>query len=130
MAKRKQPLSFQEYFFDPEVLTEGELAPNDRCCRICGKIGHFMRDCPLRRKLRRRRDFEDPKGQRCPDGKEKKIREDREAQSRSVEKESSATPEGRKKQKAKASSSPRSGSLPSRYPTQGKASPKKTQGEF
>ncbi|MGH0166137.1 UNVERIFIED_CONTAM: hypothetical protein FKN15_001292 [Acipenser sinensis] len=39
-----------EYFFDTEVLTEGELAPNDRCCRICGKIGHFMKDCPLRRK--------------------------------------------------------------------------------
>lgn len=40
----------QEYFFDPEVLTEGEVAPNDRCCRICGKIGHFMKDCPLRKK--------------------------------------------------------------------------------
>lgn len=41
---------FQEYFFDPEVLTEGEVAPNDRCCRICGKIGHFMKDCPMRKK--------------------------------------------------------------------------------
>uniref|UniRef100_A0A672PV11 CCHC-type domain-containing protein n=1 Tax=Sinocyclocheilus grahami TaxID=75366 RepID=A0A672PV11_SINGR len=40
-----------EYFFDPEVLTEGKLAPNDRCCRICGKIGHFMKDCPMRRSL-------------------------------------------------------------------------------
>ena len=40
----------QEYFFDPEVLTEGEVAPNDRCCRICGKIGHFMKDCPLRKR--------------------------------------------------------------------------------
>uniref|UniRef100_A0A668SFQ6 CCHC-type domain-containing protein n=1 Tax=Oreochromis aureus TaxID=47969 RepID=A0A668SFQ6_OREAU len=39
--------SQMEYFFDPEVLTEGEVAPNDRCCRICGKIGHFMKDCPL-----------------------------------------------------------------------------------
>ncbi|XP_050965359.1 terminal uridylyltransferase 7 [Labeo rohita] len=42
-----------EYFFDPEVLTEGKLAPNDRCCRICGKIGHFMKDCPMRRRQRR-----------------------------------------------------------------------------
>uniref|UniRef100_A0A3B4UH26 CCHC-type domain-containing protein n=1 Tax=Seriola dumerili TaxID=41447 RepID=A0A3B4UH26_SERDU len=42
--------SQMEYFFDPEVLTEGEVAPNDRCCRICGKIGHFMKDCPMRRK--------------------------------------------------------------------------------
>ncbi|ELK35753.1 Terminal uridylyltransferase 7 [Myotis davidii] len=40
--------SNMEYFFDPDVLTEGELAPNDRCCRICGKIGHFMKDCLLR----------------------------------------------------------------------------------
>lgn len=40
----------QEYFFDPEVLTEGEVAPNDRCCRVCGKIGHFLKDCPMRNK--------------------------------------------------------------------------------
>ncbi|XP_061134828.1 terminal uridylyltransferase 7 isoform X2 [Syngnathus typhle] len=40
-----------EYFFDPQVLTEGEVAPNDRCCRICGKIGHFMKDCPMRRNV-------------------------------------------------------------------------------
>uniref|UniRef100_A0A3B5ASF6 CCHC-type domain-containing protein n=1 Tax=Stegastes partitus TaxID=144197 RepID=A0A3B5ASF6_9TELE len=42
--------SHMEYFFDPEVLTEGQVAPNDRCCRICGKIGHFMKDCPMRKK--------------------------------------------------------------------------------
>uniref|UniRef100_A0A3Q1C2W4 CCHC-type domain-containing protein n=1 Tax=Amphiprion ocellaris TaxID=80972 RepID=A0A3Q1C2W4_AMPOC len=46
--------SQMEYFFDPEVLTEGEVAPNDRCCRICGKIGHFMKDCPMRKKWHRR----------------------------------------------------------------------------
>ncbi|XP_041854762.1 terminal uridylyltransferase 4 isoform X2 [Melanotaenia boesemani] len=50
--------SHMEYFFDPEVLTEGEVAPNDRCCRICGKIGHFMKDCPMRKKARHRRDSE------------------------------------------------------------------------
>ncbi|KAM6930542.1 terminal uridylyltransferase 7 [Xenentodon cancila] len=50
--------SYVEYFFDPEVLTEGEVAPNDRCCRICGKIGHFMKDCPMRKKARNRRDSE------------------------------------------------------------------------
>uniref|UniRef100_A0A673WTZ1 Terminal uridylyltransferase 7-like n=1 Tax=Salmo trutta TaxID=8032 RepID=A0A673WTZ1_SALTR len=51
--------SHMEFFFDPEVLTEGQLAPNDRCCRICGKIGHFMKDCPMRRKSRQRREQED-----------------------------------------------------------------------
>ncbi|XP_034451806.1 terminal uridylyltransferase 4 [Hippoglossus hippoglossus] len=48
--------SQMEYFFDPEVLTEGEVAPNDRCCRICGKIGHFMKDCPLRKRSKHRWD--------------------------------------------------------------------------
>uniref|UniRef100_A0A3Q3IB74 CCHC-type domain-containing protein n=1 Tax=Monopterus albus TaxID=43700 RepID=A0A3Q3IB74_MONAL len=48
--------SQMEFFFDPEVLTEGEVAPNDRCCRICGKIGHFMKDCPMRKKPEHLRD--------------------------------------------------------------------------
>ncbi|XP_021236125.1 terminal uridylyltransferase 7 isoform X2 [Numida meleagris] len=83
----KEYPSKMEYFFDPEVLTEGELAPNDRCCRICGKIGHFMKDCPMRRKLRRRRDYEDSKSQRYTENKEK-SKEDKEIQNRTTEKES------------------------------------------
>ncbi|XP_078424228.1 terminal uridylyltransferase 7-like [Cetorhinus maximus] len=51
----KQYPTIMEYFFDPEILTEGKLAPNDRCCRICGKIGHFMKDCPIRRSSKTRR---------------------------------------------------------------------------
>ncbi|XP_061540719.1 terminal uridylyltransferase 4 isoform X2 [Phycodurus eques] len=43
-----------DYFFDAKVLTDGELAPNDRCCRICGKIGHYMKDCPKRRRMKKR----------------------------------------------------------------------------
>ncbi|XP_055978510.1 terminal uridylyltransferase 7 isoform X2 [Sorex fumeus] len=77
--------SKMEYFFDPDVLTEGELAPNDRCCRICGKIGHFMKDCPMRRKVRRRRDQEDTLNQRYPENKEKRGKEDRDTQSRHAE---------------------------------------------
>ncbi|NXC35396.1 TUT7 uridylyltransferase, partial [Campylorhamphus procurvoides] len=83
----KEYPSKMEYFFDPEVLTEGQLAPNDRCCRTCGKIGHFMKDCPMRRKLRRRRDYEGT--QRYAEIKEKRSKEDKEMQNKSTEKESS-----------------------------------------
>ncbi|XP_042636609.1 terminal uridylyltransferase 7 [Orycteropus afer afer] len=79
--------SKMEYFFDPDVLTEGELAPNDRCCRICGKIGHFMKDCPMRRKVRRRRDQEDTPNQRYPESKEKRSKEDKEIQNKYTERE-------------------------------------------
>ncbi|XP_057578067.1 terminal uridylyltransferase 7 isoform X6 [Hippopotamus amphibius kiboko] len=77
------------YFFDPVVLTEGEQAPNDRCCRICGKIGHFMKDCPMRRKVRRRRDQEDTLNQRYPENKEKRSKEDKEIQNKYTEREAS-----------------------------------------
>ncbi|NXO98540.1 TUT7 uridylyltransferase, partial [Certhia brachydactyla] len=81
----KEYPSKMEYFFDPEVLTEGELAPNDRCCRTCGKIGHFMKDCPMRRKLRRRRDYEGT--QRYGEIKEKRSKEDKEMQNKPTETE-------------------------------------------
>ncbi|XP_005387971.1 PREDICTED: terminal uridylyltransferase 7 isoform X2 [Chinchilla lanigera] len=82
--------SKMEYFFDPDVLTEGELAPNDRCCRICGKIGHFMKDCPMRRKVRRRRNQEDTLHQRYPENKDKKCKEEKEIQNKYTEREASA----------------------------------------
>ncbi|XP_063794958.1 terminal uridylyltransferase 4 [Pseudophryne corroboree] len=49
-----QPGHEAEYFFDSKVLTDGELAPNDRCCRVCGKIGHYMKDCPKRRRIKKK----------------------------------------------------------------------------
>ncbi|XP_068175709.1 terminal uridylyltransferase 4 isoform X2 [Antennarius striatus] len=64
-----------DYFFDSKVLTDGELAPNDRCCRICGKIGHYMKDCPKRRRVKKRENDKEedvkeeperePKDRRC-----------------------------------------------------------------
>ena len=36
--------------FSSSILTDGEEVPNDRCCRTCGKIGHFSKDCPRSRK--------------------------------------------------------------------------------
>ncbi|XP_039175979.1 terminal uridylyltransferase 4 isoform X2 [Crotalus tigris] len=48
-----------EYFFNSKVLTDGELAPNDRCCRVCGKIGHYMKDCPKRRRVKKKENERD-----------------------------------------------------------------------
>ncbi|XP_044285843.1 terminal uridylyltransferase 4 isoform X2 [Varanus komodoensis] len=56
-----------EYFFNSKVLTDGELAPNDRCCRVCGKIGHYMKDCPKRRRLKKKENERDD---------EKEVKED------------------------------------------------------
>lgn len=38
----------QDYFFDSDLLCDGK-PPNDRGCRMCGKIGHMVKDCPNRR---------------------------------------------------------------------------------
>ncbi|XP_058511122.1 terminal uridylyltransferase 4 isoform X3 [Ochotona princeps] len=51
-----------EYFFDSRVLTDGELAPNDRCCRVCGKIGHYMKDCPKRKRVKKKDSEEEKEG--------------------------------------------------------------------
>ncbi|XP_066460192.1 terminal uridylyltransferase 7 [Eleutherodactylus coqui] len=77
----KEYPSKMEYFFDPDVLTEGEVAPNDRCCRICGKIGHFMKDCPMRRNVRRR-NHEKPTNQRYVDKQRPRKPEDKEMNNR------------------------------------------------
>nr|XP_034350566.1 terminal uridylyltransferase 7-like [Arvicanthis niloticus] len=80
-------LSKLVYFFDPDVLTEGEPTPNDRCCRICGKIGHFIKDCPMREKMRQWQDQEDTPNQRYSESKETRSKEDKEIQKKYTEKE-------------------------------------------
>ena len=43
----------QRYFFDVYFLTDGYEAPNDRNCRVCGKIGHIAKECPLSKSNKR-----------------------------------------------------------------------------
>ncbi|XP_022810326.1 uncharacterized protein LOC111347343, partial [Stylophora pistillata] len=43
----------QRYFFDVYYLTDGFEAPSERNCRVCGKIGHIAKDCPLSKANRR-----------------------------------------------------------------------------
>ncbi|XP_040264743.1 terminal uridylyltransferase 4 [Bufo bufo] len=64
-----------EYFFDSKVLTDGELAPNDRCCRVCGKIGHYMKDCPKRRRIKKKENEKDDDKDNKED--ERELREKR-----------------------------------------------------
>lgn len=47
---------WHDYFFDRKRLTEGNL-PTGRGCRLCGKIGHKIKECPVKmeRKNRQRR---------------------------------------------------------------------------
>ena len=47
--KEKRVTSYKACF-SSSILTDGEEVPNDRCCRTCGKIGHFSKDCPRSRK--------------------------------------------------------------------------------
>ncbi|CAJ0937815.1 unnamed protein product [Ranitomeya imitator] len=70
-----QPGLEAEYFFDSKVLTDGELAPNDRCCRVCGKIGHYMKDCPKRRRVKKKENEKDDEKDNKDD--EREIREKR-----------------------------------------------------
>uniref|UniRef100_A0A8C7GQD1 RNA uridylyltransferase n=1 Tax=Oncorhynchus kisutch TaxID=8019 RepID=A0A8C7GQD1_ONCKI len=67
------------YFFDSKVLTDGELAPNDRCCRVCGKIGHYMKDCPKRRRYtgREHQKKENEKEEDVKEGDDHELRERR-----------------------------------------------------
>ncbi|XP_072129834.1 terminal uridylyltransferase 4-like isoform X1 [Mobula birostris] len=67
-----------DYFFDSKILTDGELAPNDRCCRICGKIGHYMKDCPKRRRMKKKEnEKEEEKDSKDSKEEEKELREKR-----------------------------------------------------
>ncbi|EDO43972.1 predicted protein, partial [Nematostella vectensis] len=43
---------YDEYFFNVDYLTDGALAPCDRNCRVCGRIGHLAKDCSLSSKNR------------------------------------------------------------------------------
>ena len=39
--------NWYKYFFENEEIFAVGGAPNDRGCRICGKIGHIAKTCPV-----------------------------------------------------------------------------------
>jgi len=49
----KPNISLFSYYFDPDKLTRGQL-PTGRGCRICGKIGHKVKDCDQKRVRQKR----------------------------------------------------------------------------
>lgn len=56
-ARENIPLGGQErqrYFFDSFFLTNGLLPPMGRNCNICGKIGHWAKECPFNKSNRKK----------------------------------------------------------------------------
>ncbi|GAB6033326.1 Terminal uridylyltransferase 7 [Chamberlinius hualienensis] len=61
--------SLRDYLFDSRQFVEGP-PPNDRGCRICGKIGHKVKECPKKksRQQRKNRNGDDHKDQLTTEG--------------------------------------------------------------
>lgn len=36
----------QRFFFNPMLLNNGCMPPTGRNCNLCGKIGHWAKECP------------------------------------------------------------------------------------
>lgn len=48
-----------DFLFNRKMLTNGTL-PTGRGCRLCGRIAHKVKDCPMRRETRRRPQTDQP----------------------------------------------------------------------
>ncbi|CAB4006799.1 terminal uridylyltransferase 4-like isoform X1, partial [Paramuricea clavata] len=44
----------QRFFFDTYFLTNGFMPPTDRNCNVCGKIGHWAKECPYNKSRRKK----------------------------------------------------------------------------
>ncbi|XP_046551942.1 LOW QUALITY PROTEIN: terminal uridylyltransferase 4-like [Haliotis rubra] len=68
-----------DYCFDRSLLTEG-TPPNDRGCRVCGKIGHIAKECPIVTNRKEREERE--RRQREERQREERQREERKREER------------------------------------------------
>ncbi len=73
------PINVQErqrYFFDTIFLTNGLMPPADRNCHVCGKIGHWGKQCPYNHKNKRRNE-EQNKTEKSQQDQEEKGKQDK-----------------------------------------------------
>ncbi|XP_063962269.1 terminal uridylyltransferase 7-like isoform X1 [Lytechinus pictus] len=103
-----------DYFLNLEALSGGEPPPNDRGCRICGKIGHFVKDCPIKKRGMERKEQE----KRDRERRDRPSPNDTGTPIKGTPKErSTESPNVREERKRPSESKPMSGSTPSKAET-------------
>lgn len=79
-ARRSIPVVIkqrQRSFFDVQILTNGRLPPTGRNCNVCGKIGHWAKECPFNKSRReKKQQNEEDKVQQNNQGKNQQNKDD------------------------------------------------------
>lgn len=105
----------QRYFFDVYYLTDGYEAPNDRNCRVCGKIGHIARDCPHSKANRRAEQKKEEEERRL--GKEAGEKSDMSQKPFNARPRSASAPNKQGQNKSADSSKPLAAAQPKKIPS-------------
>ena len=68
----------QRSFFDVQILTNGLLPPTGRNCNVCGKIGHWAKECPFNKSRReKKQQNKEDKAQQNNQGKNQQNKDDK-----------------------------------------------------